>query len=80
MMLRLEVRPTSESIREGLNHSSTREDRKDRKNCKLSKSPVADISHCTRDITPHREMLAAAVRVSAAAKSRSRRAALRGSL
>jgi hypothetical protein len=37
MMLRLEVRPTNESIREGCKYSSILESRKDRQRCKLSK-------------------------------------------
>src|SRR5262245_52103081 len=43
-MLRLKVLPTNESIREGLKHSSTREGRKDRQRCELSKCSLPDIA------------------------------------
>jgi hypothetical protein len=50
MMLRLEVRPTNESIREGLTHSSIRERRKDRQRCKLSKCSLPDIARRTHKL------------------------------
>jgi hypothetical protein len=50
MMLRLEVRPTNESIREGLTHSSIRQRRKDRQRCKLSKCSLPDITRRTHKL------------------------------
>ena len=44
MMLRLVVRPTNESIREGLKHLSISEGHKDRQPCEMSKCSLADIA------------------------------------